>query len=110
LAILCNFLSSDSFFISESFSGFLVSNLGSVPAKIPLVAWVNFLTTTIWWRISPVVFDYLQLITSRPREKLASTPTPCGMLENMSRTTLERSAYFYWVSTYCRHQSVMSGI
>ena len=61
-------------------------------------------------RVSPVVFDCLQPITSRPREKLASTPTPCGMIENMSHATLERSANFECVSSCCRHQSVMSGI
>jgi len=36
LAILCNVLSSASFFISESFSVFVVSNSGLVPAKIRL--------------------------------------------------------------------------
>jgi len=110
LAILCNFLSSASFFISESLSVLMVSNSGSVPAKIPLLARANCLTTTFSRRVSPVVFDWLQPITSRPMEKLASTPTPCGMIENMSRATLERSAYFQCVSCCCRHQSVMSGI
>jgi len=99
-----------SFFISESFSVFVVSNSGSVPARIPLLARANCLTTTVSRRVSPVVFDCLQPITSRPREKLASTPTPCGMIENMSRATLERSAYFECVSSCCRRQSGMSGI
>jgi len=54
------------------------------------------------------VFDCLQPITSRPREKPASTPTRCGMIENMSHTRLERSAYFECVSSCSRHQSVMS--
>jgi len=110
LTILCNFLSCASFVISESFSVFVVSNSGSVPAKIPLLARANYLTTISSWRVSPVVFDCLQPITSLPREKLASTPTPCGKIENMSRTTLERSAYFQCVSSCWRHQSVMSGI
>jgi len=103
LAILCNFLSSASFFISESFSVFVVSNSGSVPPKIPLLARANCLTRTFLRRVSPVVFDCLQPITSRPREKLASTPTPCGMVENMSRATLQRSAYFECFSFCWRH-------
>ena len=70
----------------------------------------NGLRTNFSQRVPPVVFDCLQPITSRPREKLDSTPTPCRMLENMSRSTLERSAYFECVSSCCRHQSVMSGI
>jgi len=58
-AIVCNFLSSASFFISESFSVFVVSNSGSVPAKIPLLARGNCPTTTFSRRVSPVVFDCL---------------------------------------------------
>jgi len=110
LAILCNFLSSASFFISESFSVFMVSNSGSVPAKIPVLARANCLTTTFSRSVSRVVFDCLHPLTSRPKEKLASTPTPCGMIENMSRATLESSAYFDYVSSCWRHQSVVSGI
>jgi len=109
LAIQCNFLSSASFIISESFSVFVVSNSGSVPAKIPLLAEANCLTTTFPPRVSPVVFDCLQPITSRPREKLASTLTPCGMREDMSQATLERSAYFERVSSCWHHQLAMSG-
>jgi len=65
LAILCNFLSSASFFISESFSVFLVSNSGPVSAKIPLLARTNCLTMTFSRTVSPVVFDCLQQITSQ---------------------------------------------
>jgi len=32
------------------------------------------------------------------------------MIENMSRATFERSAYFEWVSSCRRHHPVMSGI
>jgi len=110
LTILCNFRSSTSFFISESFSVFLVSNSRPLTGKIPLLPWANCLTTTFSRRVLPVVFDYLQPITSRPREKLASTPTPWARIENMSRSTLERSGYFKCVSSCCRHQSVISGI
>jgi len=110
LAILCNFLSSASFFISESFSVCGLSNSRSVPAKIPLLPQAICLTTTFLRRVSPVVFDCLHRITSRPTEKPASTPTPCGMTENMSRSTLERSAYFECVSFCWRYQSVMSSI
>jgi len=108
LAIPCNFLSSASFFISESFPVFGESNSGSVPAKIPLWVRAICLTTTLSRRVLPVVVDCLQPITSRPGEKLASTPTPCGMIENIFRATLEISAYIECLSTCWRHQSVMS--
>jgi len=110
LAILCNVLSSASFFISESVSVFMVSNSGSLSAKILLLARATCLTRTILQRVSHVVFHCVHPITSRPRDKLAYTPTPCGMIENMSRATLERSAYFESVSCCWRHQLVMSGI
>jgi len=77
LAILCSYLSTTYFFISEPFSVFIVSNSGSAPANIPLLTRENCLTTTFSRRFSPVVFDCFQQITSRPREKLACTPTPC---------------------------------
>jgi hypothetical protein len=57
-----------------------------------------------------VVFDCFQPITSRPREKQPSTPTACGMIQNMSRTTLERYKYFRCVSACWCHQLVMTGI
>jgi len=110
LAILCNVLSCTSFFISESFSIFVVFNSGSLSAKILLLARANCLTTSYSRRVWPVVFDCLQPITSRPREKLVSTATPCVMIENMLRATLESSAYFECVSSCWCHQSVMSGI
>jgi hypothetical protein len=88
----------------------VVSNSGSVPAKIPLLAWVNCLTKTFSRRVSHLVFDYLHPMTSQPMEKLASMPTPCGMTETMSRATLKRSAYYECVSSSWRNQWVMSGI
>jgi len=109
LAILFNFLSSACFFISELFSVLILSSNGSAPAKIPLLAWANCLTTTFSRRVSPVVFDYPQPISSRPREQLASTPTQSGMIETMSRAALERSAYLECVSSGWHHQLVMSG-
>jgi len=93
-AILCNFLSAACFFISKSFPVFVVSNSGSAPAKFPLLGGANSLTMTFSWRVEPVGFDSLQPISSRPREKLATTPTPCSMIENMSRATLPISACF----------------
>ena len=109
LAILCNLLSSASFFISESFSVFVVSNSASGPAKILSLTQEECLTTTFSRRVSPVVFDCLQPITSWPGEKLVSTPPPCGMTENMSCATLERFAYFECISYCWPHQSVRSG-
>jgi len=101
LAILGHVLSSASFFISESFSLFVASSNGSVPATITLLARANCLTRTVPRRVSALVFDCLQPITYRPREKLASILTPCGMIENMSCASLERSAYLGCVSS-CR--------
>jgi len=103
LAILCKGLSSTSFFISESFSVLVVSNSGLVPAKIQLLARANCHAMTSSQRVLPLVFDCHHPITSRPREKLASTPTPCGMIEYMSRAKLESSAYCECVSSCWRH-------
>jgi len=85
--------SSPSLFISFSFSEFILSNAGSVPAKISLLAGANCITTNFLRSVSPVVIDCLQPILSQPRQKLASTPTPCGMIENMSRAPLKRLVY-----------------
>ena len=110
LAILCNFLCSATLLISKWLSVLVTSNAGSSPASNPLWARATYLTTTSSRRVSPVVFDYLQPITSRTTEKLASNPTLCCMIENMSRATLEWSAYFECVLSCCCHQSVISGI
>jgi len=110
LAILCNVLSSTSFFISKLYSVFVVSDTGISCANIPLFSQPNYLTTTFLNRVLPVSFYCLQPITSRPREKLVSTPTPCGMIGNMSCATLERSGYYECVSSWWRHQSAISGI
>jgi len=109
LAIQCNFLCCASLFISMRCSVLGVSNAGSSPVSHLLLAWANWVTTTLSRRVLPVVFDCLHLITSCPREKLASTPTPGGMIENMLRDRFERSAYFECVSSCWRHQLVISG-
>jgi len=109
LAILCNVFSSTSFYISESLSEFIVSNWGSAPAKIWLWARANCLGTTFSQRVWPVDSDCLQQSTSRPREGLPSTPTRGGMIENISRVTLKRLAYFECVSNCWCHHSVISG-
>jgi len=103
LPILSNFLTSAASSFSESFWVFVVSNAGSSPVNLQLLAQVNCLTTTFSQRISRVVVDCLQLRTSYPREKLDSTPTLCGMTENLSHGTLERSAYFECVSSSLRY-------
>ena len=88
MAILCNVLSSTCFFNSKSFSVSVVSNAVQSPANIPLLAPANCVSMSFSWRVSPVVLDCLQPITSRPRENLAYTLTPCSMIENMSHATL----------------------
>jgi len=84
LAVLCNYFSSISLFISKSLSIFVVFNAGSSSANNRLLARANSFSTTVLRSVLPTDFDCLQLITSRRREKLASTPTPCGMIENIS--------------------------
>jgi len=109
LAILCDFLSSASLFNSKLLSVSDLCNAGSSPANILRLPRAICLSTSYSRKISPVVFDWLQPITSHPREKLASTPTPCGMIGRISRATLERSACFECVSSCWRHHSVISG-
>jgi len=108
LVIICNVLSSASYFISESLSVFVVSNSGSLPAKIPLLAREHSLIMTFLRMVSPVVYVCLQPMTCQQWEILASTPTPCGMIANMSRSALEQLASFECVISCWHHQSVMS--
>jgi len=108
LAILWDDLSSASVVISMSFCVSVESNNGSAPLEIQLLAPANWPTATFSRMVLPVVFDCLQPVTCRQREQLASTPTPCGMIENMSCATLERSVYLQCVSSCWRHQSVIA--
>jgi len=110
LAILYNIICSASLFISKSSLVFVKSTPGSSHTNNPLFAWVNCPTMTFSQRVSPVVSDCFQPITSHPRQKLVSTLRPYGMIENMLRDTLERSANFGWVSFCQSHQSATSGI
>ena len=110
LALPWHWLSSASFFISESFSVFVVSNSGSSRAKIPLLVWAIYLTMMFSQRVLVVVINCLQPIISQSREKLVSTPTRFGMIENMSCATLERSAYIEGDSSCHRQQLVISSI
>lgn len=89
---------------------FIVSNARSSPANMPLWDCANCLTITFLQRVLPVVVDCLQLIASHSKEKMASTLTAYGVIENMSHATIERSAYCECIHTCWRHQLVMSGI
>jgi len=109
LDILFNCIFFAAFLILVSFSVFVVSHSGSAPAKIPLLARANCLTTTLWQRVSPVVIDSLRPITSQRREKQASTPTQCGLIEKMTCVTYQRWAYIEWIPSCWHHQSVISG-
>jgi len=108
VAIRCNIFSSASLFISMSLSELVLSMTGSSPGSNPWLASANCLTTTVSRRVSLVVFDYLHLVISRRREKLASTLTPWDMIENISRATWEESTYCYCISSCCCHQLVIS--
>jgi len=110
LANLCKFHSSASVCMSESYSVFVVSNAGSSPANITLLAWANGLTTTLSRWVSPMVYACLQPKTSWARETLASSPSPCGMIGNTSHASLPRSEYFKCAYSCWCHLSVMSGI
>jgi len=110
LAILCNIVCFASRSISKWLSVFVVSNSGWSPANNLLLARSNCLTTTFSQMVRPVVFDCLQPIRYRPKQTLASTPTACGMTENMSHATLERLANCECVSFCCHYQSMISGI
>jgi len=109
-AILCTFPSSAPLFISESFSLCIMTYSGWSPAKIQSLDSANCLTTSFSRRVSPVFFDCPQPMTSCLTEKLDSTPTLYGKIENMSRATWHRLAYFVCVCLCCHHQSVMSGM
>jgi len=109
LAILCNFHSTASLSSSVSFSALVGYNTRSLPANIPLLARAYCLTTTFSHRVSPVLFHCLHLIMSRPREKLASTPTQYAMIEYMLHATLVKSAYCERVSPCWCYQSMISG-
>jgi len=110
LAIWCDLCLSASLLISEPFSWFILSNAGSPPANIPVLAPAHYVTMTFWWRVLPLDMDSLQPISPCPREKQACDQTACGMIEQMSCATLERSAYTESISSCCCHQSMMSDI
>ena len=109
LATPCNYLFSSSFVNSKSFSVSMVSNAAQSPTNIPSLPGANCLNLTFARRVLPVVSDCLLPITSRPREKLASTPTQCSIIENMSHGTSEGLAYFVCISSCWRQQLVISG-
>jgi len=108
-AIQCNVLGSASLFMSMSFTILVVSNAGSSLASNSIVARANCFTMTSFRGVSPLVFDCLHPITSCPKETLASSVAPWGMIENMSHTTFERSVYFECLSSCWCHQSAISG-
>jgi len=110
VGILCNFLASSSLLSSKSFAVFVISNARSSPATIPVLAWANWLQTTILQTVSHMVFGCLQLISSCTRDQRSSTRTWYGMIENMLSATLHRSGYFDGVSCCWRLQWVISGI
>ena len=99
LAILYRWLAADSLFISMLFLVYILFNAGLLAADILLLIGANCCSTTVsQWGLH-VVFDFLQPISSHAREKLASTLTPCCLIENLPPVTLERSNNFDYVST-----------
>jgi len=102
LAILSRFFSSASLCISNFCSVFDILNTRLSPANIPSLAGINQLTRVYSWRVSHVVFDFLQPFMYCATDKLASTPTQCGVVENVMHALLPRSGYFDYV-TYCWH-------
>jgi len=108
MAILCTLLSSTILVIPKSFSVFLLFNTGLAAANIPLLPHRNCHSGTILLHVSPVVFDYLQPITSCLRERMASTQILCGRMKTGLCATLERSVYTAYVSSCWHHWSVIS--
>jgi len=102
--------SSASHISSQLFSGCVISNTGILYATIPLLACAHGIALTFLDRVSPGVFDSLLPKTSRTRVTLAYTIRACGMIENMSCSTVERLVYFECVSSCWQHQLVICGI
>jgi len=109
LAILCNYLSSASLFISKSFSVFIVSNAVSSPTNIPVLIWAHCLSMSFLWCVWPLVCNCLQPIRSYLRETLAYTLIRCIMIENILHARLERSLHVECVSSCWHHQSGIVG-
>jgi len=74
LAVLCNYFLSASLVISMLLPVFIMPNARSSPANNILLTWPNCLTTTFWWKVLPVTFDCLQLITFRRMENWPPLP------------------------------------
>jgi len=87
---------------------FRVNQCCAITHQFSLIGWSKLPCDDFSPSISLVVLDSLQPTTSRPREKLASSLTPCGTIQNMLYATSERSAYFECVSTCWRYQLVIS--
>lgn len=89
LAMLCNFLSAATLFISKWFSVFVISTAGLLHANNLLVLRASSLWMNMSYMFSPVVFDSLQLKSSHRRETMAFTLTQCCRVENLLRSTVE---------------------
>lgn len=109
LATPCNCLSSASLVSSVSFSASVGSNTGLSPAIIPWLDCAYFLTSTLLRSVSPVGSNWLHPILFCQRGNLPFTLTRCGIIENMSRATLDRSAYIECDSSCWCHQWVIWG-
>jgi len=110
LTMVCNCVSTTSRFDCQSFSDFIVCSGGLSPVNISLFTSANYLSILVSARVSPVVFDCLQPLMSCQREKLASTPTPCGMGGHMLCPTLEWLVYFKCISSCCHCRLVICSI
>jgi len=98
-----------SLFICNSMSLSFECNPELSPVTILVLAWAISPSSTVAQNVSVVVLDSLQWIISCPRNMLASTLTLCGMIENVSHTTLQRSAYNACILSYCVHWLVTFG-
>jgi hypothetical protein len=105
LTIQCNVHFCAYHLISVPFSAFRVFQAGSWHANIPWMAPAHNNIWTILWRVSPVVLDYHQPITSHIRDTLASTWTQYCIMEIVSHTTLEECLYIECL-TSCWHHNV----
>jgi hypothetical protein len=86
----------------------VASNGGSLPGNNPLLPRANCVTTTFSWMVSACGFWLPPPHHVVPKGNWASIVMPWGMIGNMLRATLERSAYIEYVLSCWDYQSVIS--
>jgi len=110
MAILCNIHSSASLCNSRWFAVLVIATAGSPLINILIWAFWRPLTMIFSRTVLAGVFHCHQQLKSCSKEIVDSTPTPCGMAEDIWHPTSERSVFFKCVSSGPCHQLVRCGI